>query len=218
MEFLEPPAGVTSSEYEEIVARCQNLPKAKGNYIINDYVENVLLTVLDFQMRTTTVERAANYYQKNVKQTVNTHQELKQLLAGQPDTKAGNQEIAQYLWGYRLWTRVALLRRLLHYLESENVTTQEQLKTWANKTTFADFQGKVKGAGFAIFKWLIMRQGVETIKPDVWVHRFIAQAISRSVSNETAVVVLEQAAKNLDIPAYELDWRIWEYQRDLPQT
>ena len=108
------------------------------------------------------------------------------------------------------WNCCADLWRIL---EANNVTTQEQLKAWAERTKFADFQGKVKGMGFAIFNWLVMRQGVETIKPDVWVHRFIKETIGHSLSDQAAVAVLEQIAPRIGLKAYELDWRIWESQR-----
>lgn len=211
-------SGITASEFQAILARCRSLPPAQGNYLIHDYVENLLLTVLDFQMHTTAVERAARYFIKHRKETIRTHQDLKQLLDNHPNTKEGNLQLAQHLWGYNLWSRVELLRRLVAYFDANGVTTQDELKAWAAKTEFKDFQGKVKGMGFAIFKWLVMRQGVETIKPDLWIHRFVRDAIGRSVSDQTAVVVLEQAAKELDIKAYELDWRIWEYQRSQPRS
>jgi hypothetical protein len=53
--------GVTETEFLAIVAKCRTLPPAKGNYLIDDYIENLLLTVLDFQMRTIAVERAAQH-------------------------------------------------------------------------------------------------------------------------------------------------------------
>jgi hypothetical protein len=93
------------------------------------------------------------------------------------------------------------------------VTTQEQLKQWASEAVFErDFEGKIKGAGFAIFNWLIMRQGIETIKPDTWIHRFIENALGYSVSDQSAVALLKNVAQEMGIKAYELDWRIWENQ------
>lgn len=77
-----------------------------------------------------------------------------------------------------------------------------------------DMAGKVKGIGFGIYKWLVMRQGVETIKPDIWVHRFLKQAIGRDMSDVETVKILEAAAEQIGIKAYELDWRIWESQRN----
>lgn len=211
---------LTNDEFSTLLSKCLSLPPAKGIYLIDDYVENVLLTVLDFMMRTTAVERAAGHYLKYRRDAIRTHEDLKNLLASHSDTKEGNLQVAQHLWGYNLWTRVEMLRRLLAYFETlpVPVTTQHQLRTWAYQTDFKDFRGKVNGMGYAIFKWLVMRQGVETIKPDVWVHRFVKNAIGRSVTDEVAVAMLEKVAKQIGRKAYELDWQIWEYQRGLPSA
>lgn len=205
---------LSNLEFQQLVTKCESLPPAKGNYLVHDYVENLLLTVLDFQMRGTTVERAIDHYRQHAQKEITSFIELKILLAKYPDTQEGNRQIAQYLWGYNHWKRVELLRKLVTYFEADGVTTQEQLKQWASKVDFErDFKGKVKGAGFAIFKWLVMRQGVETVKPDMWIHRFIRDVLGHSVSDETAVRVLERVAREMGVKAYELDWRIWEYKR-----
>lgn len=209
---------VSDAEFATIVAECRTLPPAAGNYLIHDYIENLLLTVLDFQMHTRAVERAAQHYLKHRRDAVRTHEDLQELLASYPDTKDGNIQVAQYLWGYNLWTRVELLRRLVAYFEENGVTTQDGLAEWAAQTDFKSFEGKVKGAGLAIFSWLVMRQGVETVKPDLWVHRFIRVSIGRTVSDRAAVSVLQKAASELGLRAYELDWRIWEHQRSLPSS
>ena len=68
--------------------------------------------------------------------------------------------------------------------------------------------------GLAIYKWLLMRQGVETIKPDVHLKRFVGSTISRSdFKDQELIVVLEEVARQLGVKSYELDWSIWEYQR-----
>lgn len=141
----------------------------------------------------------------------NDFNDLQNLLANFPDDKEGNTRVAEYLWGYKLWTRVGLLRRLLKYLGERGITTQEKLKEWAFQSDYdRDMAGKVKGVGFGIYKWLVMRQGVETIKPDIWVHRFVKQALGRDMGDRETVNVLEAAAKEMGMKAYELDWRIWE--------
>lgn len=58
-----------------------------------------------------------------------------------------------------------------------------------------------------------MRQGVDTVKPDVHVHRFAEAAIGRRLSEEEDVRVVTEAAHQLELRAYELDWRIWEASR-----
>lgn len=208
-------AAWTSAEFSALLERCRALPPAQGNYLLNDYVENILLTVLDFQMQTPTVEKAAKHFQDTVKSQVRDFADLKNLLARFPNDQAGNTQAAQYLWGYNLWTRVCLLRRLLGFLGERGIITQEKLKEWAFQSDFQrDMAGKVKGIGFGIYKWLVMRQGVETIKPDIWVHRFLTQSIGRNLSDVETVNILEAAAKETGMKAYELDWRIWESQRN----
>jgi len=207
----------TPTEFTALLERCRALPPAKGNYIINDYVENVLLTVLDFMLNTTIVENAATHYKNRVQFQINDFNDLQVLLARFPDDKAGNTQVAEYLWGYKLWTRVGLLRRLLKFLGERGITTQEKLKEWAFQSDFnRDMAGKVKGIGFGIYKWLVMRQGVETIKPDIWVHRFVKQAVGRDMSDQETVNMVEAAAKKLNLKAYELDWRIWESRSTIP--
>jgi len=66
---------------------------------------------------------------------------------------------------------------------------------------------------FAVYKWLVMRQGVETVKPDVHVCRFVMTALGRSVKDMEVVYILENVAKELSRKPYELDWSIWESQR-----
>lgn len=93
--------------------------------------------------------------------------------------------------GYKLWTRVA--RRLQ-----------------------AGFEGQMRGLGPAVFQWLVMRQGVDTVKPDVHVHRFAEAALGRLLSDADTVEVVVAAAHRLGMKAYELDWAIWEHGRGGP--
>ena len=88
------------------------------------------------------------------------------------------------------------------------------MEHWAQEAQFkSHFEGKVKGLGYAVFNWLVIRQGVETIKPDVHVLRFATKAIGRSVKETVAVEALIRAAKDLGMPVHKLDWAIWEAGR-----
>lgn len=203
----------SEEDFQRVVAKCREIPAAESDFRVNDYVENMLLTVLDFQMRSATVGRAMEYFSLHAQKDVANFDALKNLLAKYPDTQEGNRELAQYLWGYNMWTRAELLRRLLAYFEAQGVTTQEHLQQWAAQAVYErDFKGQVKGAGYAIFQWLVMRQGVETVKPDVWLHRFMQEVLGYSVRDEVVVELLKEVALELEIKAYDLDWRIWKYQ------
>jgi hypothetical protein len=48
------------------------------------------------------------------------------------------------------------------------VIDQPSLKTWAHEVDFRrDFEGRVRGIGPAVYQWLVIRQGVDTVMPDV---------------------------------------------------
>jgi len=188
-------------------------------YLEDDYVTNLLLTVLDFRLHERIVKKADAFFKENRQAEIRTAADLKRLLARYPDDKAGNTRLAQYLWGYKYWNRAHQLRDLLAYFECIGVTSQKALRQWAQFSNFdSDFKGRIRGLGFAVYQWLVMRQGVETIKPDVHVRRFVESIIHRTPTDDELdelVEALEKVARRLGLKAYELDWKIWEYQRNV---
>jgi hypothetical protein len=65
------------------------------------------------------------------------------------------------------------------------------LSTWASSTEFQEVKGKIKtkeqSVGYAIFKWLQVRLGVDTVKPDVHVKQFVSDCIGRKAKDEETV-------------------------------
>ncbi len=207
---------LTGDEFNSLLQACRALPPAKGNYLVMDFIENLLLTVLDYQMHTTAVKRAMEHYKKNLWNQIRTIEDLKRELAKFSDNKEGNTALALHLWGYKLWTRAGQLRGLVRYFDSSEVRDQEALKAWAQGSEFKrDFAGQVKGLGPAVYNWLVMRQGVETIKPDVHILGFFRSIVPRPPADDAVIEALKAVAKQLGLKAYELDWRIWEYQREV---
>ena len=175
------------AELHRLEAACDKLPPAVGDYLIDDFITNLLATVVDFQTQTSAVDRALAHFQQRRWAEVRDLENLKSLFARWPPTQEGNTALAVHLWGYRMWTRANILRGLVAYFESIGVTDQGSLRRWATTSTYEDFKGKVPGLGPAVYQWLVMRQGVDTVKPDVHVHRFVASAIGRKVSDTEIV-------------------------------
>lgn len=201
-------------DVELVTARCRELPRATGDYLEPDFVMNLQATVVDYMMHTTAVVRALEHFKSERWDEVRTLDDLEAAMARFEDDKEGNTELAQYLWGYNMWTRAEQLRRLTEYFQSIGVVDQPSLRNWAEGAEFkTDFEGRVKGLGIAVFQWLVMRQGVETVKPDVHVRRFAESVLGRRLNDAEIVDVVTSAARELEIKAYELDWRIWEAQR-----
>lgn len=53
---------ISENEFNILFQKCQKLPPAKGNYLVNDYIENLMLTVLDYQMHETSIKKAIGHY------------------------------------------------------------------------------------------------------------------------------------------------------------
>jgi hypothetical protein len=187
-------------EIDCLLAACRRLPPAENDYRIDDFVCNLLLTVLDFQMQTVAVERAMAHFKGSRWDEVRSGEDLQLLFERFPDDQPGNTALAGYLWGYRLWTRARMLRDLTRYFATRSVRTQAELHEWARSSEFTrDFAGQVKGLGPAVYNWLVMRQGVETIKPDVHVMRFVARVLGRPTSPDQAVNTLKAVAGELGL-------------------
>lgn len=67
--------------------------------------------------------------------------------------------------------------------------------------------------GLAIFQWLQLRCGIDTIKPDVHVLRFVKNTIGRKATPTEASSSLNAIAIETGREAYRLDSAIWHLQR-----
>jgi hypothetical protein len=92
--------------YAAVLNACRNLPPPRGNYHVNDYVMNLISTVLDYQMNPTTLANAENHYKQNRWKTIRTRDDLANFLKLYPNDNEGNVAAAVYLWGYKYGNRL----------------------------------------------------------------------------------------------------------------
>ena len=207
---------LTDAELGRLRECCRGLAPASQDYRIDDYVLNLLLTVLDRQLDSPIVASARRHFEKHCWDSIRTHDQLAGFLSRHPDTRAGNTEAALALWGYRYWNRIGWLRSLVDYFASINVTDQNSLRQWAYEPDHEKEFEAIPNFGPESFNWLVMRQGVETVKVDIHVTRFVERCVGRRCSRDEIVAGLEQIARDLGLKAYCLDWRIWEHERGAP--
>lgn len=198
--------------------RCRTVPLTENEYIATDFVTALLETVMDYQNSTTTVERAGKHFETHAWEDIRTLDDLEGVLTRFPADKDGNDALAMYVWGYHHWRRAQELRGLVVYFRERDVTDLDSLRAWATASTEKDFVGHIKGLGPTVYQWLVMRAGVETVKPDVHVLRFVGAAVGHPVTEREAVSSLEEVAQRLGVSPRTLDWSIWEYQRAMPAT
>lgn len=172
---------------------------------------------IDFQMDSKVVVASINYF--NNTHGAKSHKKLRSLIDAFPNTKKGNIDLALFLWGYKHWTRAKFLRKIIEFFEQHGVRGQKSLNKWVLAADFErDVKGRIKteehSIGFALFHWMQLRHGSNTVKPDVHVLNFVENAIGRRPSNVEAVAGLTSAANSLGRKAARLDAAIWHFQRD----
>jgi hypothetical protein len=208
---------LSAIEYALLLEKCKALPPARGTYAVQSFISNLMLTVLDYQLQNVIVDRAHVHFLRWHAERIRTIGNLEEFLSRYSDDRQGNTDAAVALWGYKHWTRLAQLRRLVAYFQSIGVIDAETLRRWAEQALYdRDFKGKVKGLGPAVFQWLVMRSGVETVKPDVHIMKFMASVLGYEPAFDVVVRALESISRAIGRRPRELDLSIWEYQRGGP--
>ena len=207
---------LNSEQFTRLLAAVAELPFIHSSRWETDYVHDVLQTVLDFHMQSTVVEDALMYFRNQVQRQhgIDDHLRLKTVLANFPDTTDGNKAASVFLWNNKHWTRTICLRRFLSFLESVGATDQVALRAWAQHAKFeSDFKGQVKGLGIAVFQWLLLRCGVDTIKPDVWVINFVERVVGKKFPESVLVTTFEKIAPLVGETLETIDVTIWYYEK-----
>lgn len=213
---MKKPIELTDDEFTKLAIAVAGLPFIRPTKWETDYLEDVMHTVLNFHIQEPVVINALNFFQLQVQQQhrINNHYRLKALLAKFPNDKDGNEAAALFLWSNRHWTRIELLRRLLDFFESIGVTDQLSLHAWIKTATFeADFKGKVKGLGIAVWEWLRIRCGIDALKPDVWVINFAKRVVGKRLSEKVLVDTFGRIAPMAGESLSTLDVTIWYYEK-----
>jgi hypothetical protein len=209
---VPPSAPATEDEIARLTEASRSLPTGSWPHEEHDYVTNLLVTVLDLQMNNVTVERSIKYFRDHRWDEVRTLDQLAEVLDRFPDDKDGNLQLARYLWGNNHWTRAGRLRLLAAFLAGDHLRTQDELRAWAQRGDYQkDFAGRVPGLGPAAYQSLLMRLGVDTVKPDVHVHRFVEDVLGRTLTDAELVRAVTEAARRLGRSARDLDGAIWEH-------
>jgi hypothetical protein len=203
---------LTRQQFSQLIDACRALPEPEGDYPENNYVMELLETVLNLRMRRTIVTNCLEHFRTNCSKQMRTFSHLRYFLSRNRDDAF----VAQHLWGRRYSKRVSRLRGLLSYFESIGVTSKNALRKWGTDSEFhRDFEGRVPSLAIAACQYLVMRLGRATVKPDVHVRRFVEGITHARLADEELVAVVEKVAKAIGLRANDLDLKIWDYQRRL---
>ena len=203
-------------EYKNLYQTCSKIedgPDYQRRYIDN-YALNLINTAIDFQMNG--VKEAECFYLENI--GYKSHKYLKGEVEYFPNTKKGNTRLAQYLWDRKLWTRAEFLRLLIREFEKRKIRGPTSLAQWVRRVNFKDdvkykFRTDHHSIGPAIFYWLRLKCGDDTVKPDTHILKFVSDCIGRRSNPDEAVESLTKIASRQNRNAFLLDSAIWHFQR-----
>lgn len=207
---------LSPEQFQQLLIATANLPFIHLERPETDFILQVLETPINLQMRAEVVVKALDHFRRHVQAQhgIHTFDDLQTALARYPDTEAGNKEAAQWLWNNQHWTRVELLRRFMAFLKQNDLTDLDKLTAWAHQADFErDFQGQVKGMGRAAYNWLLLRLGVQVIKPDVWVLNFGERILGKRIPDEKLLNALMEIAPLVGVTPIDLDRTLWHHER-----
>ena len=189
---------MNEAEYKHLFKECRHLDDGP-DYRENNYALNMINTALDFMMPVKAVNAAMKYYKNNI--GYKSHRKLKELVDSHPNTEKGNKALASCLWSNNMWTRAEFLRVLLKEFDKRGIRGQKSLARWLADADFThDIKGKFKSRyhsmGFAIFHWLCLRCGIDTIKPDRHILNFVEEVIGRKTTPRECVESLTRIANH----------------------
>jgi hypothetical protein len=93
---------ISEADVEKLASAARHLPANASSYLEEDFVMNLLETVLDYMLQTEVVVRALQRFREHRWDEVRTLDDLERLLARFSEDEAGNTALAQHLWGYNL--------------------------------------------------------------------------------------------------------------------
>jgi hypothetical protein len=105
---------------------------------------------------------------------------------------------------------------VLHYLIQvqkafNNSSETSRLTAWATAAKPSDYDALgIRGFGLSGFQYLRILFGVQTVKPDRHICRFVSKAVGRTVQDVQALSLLEAAGRHLEWQLSALDFAIWE--------
>ena len=101
---------ISEEDIDRLASAARLLAPSASTYLEEDFVMNLLETVLDYMLQTEVVVKALERFREHRWDEVRRLDDLEGLMAEFPEDQAGNTALAQHLWGYNFWTRAQQLR------------------------------------------------------------------------------------------------------------
>lgn len=112
-------------------------------------------------------------------------------------------------------TKAAAIARAAEALVAAGATTSKDVHAHPDKKQLAAAYQSVRGLGWITWDYFLMLLGVDGVKADVMVQRFVSEAVGREVTAAEAKALVVAVAADLGpkVDVRDVDHRIWSHQR-----
>src|SRR5205823_2163068 len=80
LSLMDKRVPICNDDFRQLLNACHELPPATNDYRVDDFIDNLMLTVLDFNRNTVEVERAMAHYKHTCRGELRSIQDLELLL------------------------------------------------------------------------------------------------------------------------------------------
>lgn len=129
------------------------------------------------------------------------------------------------IWNYNHPQRVEILNNLVNNLiEYANIKPTDEteielrkLRDWASSLNVYNFKTfNVAGIGIATYQYIRMMLGVKTVKPDVYIKRYVQSVLNKKLNEKDLIDIFEKSCNSANIDVAQADHSLWkQYAKDV---
>lgn len=147
------------------------------------------------------------------------YHEINSLTKLQELIKRSSIEEFSKIWNYNHPQRIKTLSNLVDRLiacadikEYDSTKTElEKLQMWAKTVNAYDYDTfNVQGIGIATYQYIRMMLGAKTVKPDVYIKRYISSVLNKNLNEKDIIDIFEKACHSKNIDVSQADHSLWK--------
>ncbi|MGH8529754.1 MAG: hypothetical protein ACRETN_07915 [Nevskiales bacterium] len=218
---------VTQQQLDQLYSECQKLPKSsvieEEAHVFGSPLLIAMSTVLSLNRKWYSHALPARKRFENGEYSYLSKKTMSQFvkLAEEVVADTGDWKLlSNALWKNREWQKAHQLTQFAEYLSNwcnkfyPDETETNAFKKWAAAVPKEQFIGKIKGLGPRAYEQLLWYiEGINSIKLDRHVAKFLRASLGPSVSESDGIAALKAVAGQMGVSATSLDARIWDYMQ-----
>lgn len=206
----------TQDDYEKLTEAVSKIKLIEDKNDTTGNYKNAVLICMDAVL---SINR--KYYRfvvPRIKKFQEDHPKINTLFKLQELVNNSSIEDFSKMWNYNHPQRIEILSNLVDRLivcanlkEFDSTEKElDKLRIWASKVNLYDYDTfNVPGIGIATYQYIRMMLGAKTVKPDVYIKRYIYSVLGKKINEKDMVDIFEKACNSNNIDVSQADHSLW---------